>query len=47
MAHFPIMERGGAVVCIGTTSMVAGLMADVDENQFGPSLWRSVGGTGA
>ena len=34
------------MVYIGMTAMVAGLMAEVDENKFAPSLQRSVGGTG-
>ena len=34
------------MVCIDTTVMVAGLMAEVDENEFAPSLRRSVGGNG-
>ena len=32
MEYRPILEREDAVVCIGTTAMVVGLMADVDEN---------------
>ena len=43
----PILERVGAEVCIGMTSMVAGLMAEMDENEFAPPLRSSVGGTDA
>ena len=35
------------MVCIGTTEIVAGLMVDVDENEFATSLRSSVGGDGA
>ena len=35
------------MVCIGMTAMIAGLMAEMGENKFAPSLWHSVGGTGA
>ena len=45
MAYHTILERGGDEFCIGTTAMVAGLMAEMDENEFSPSLRRSVGGS--
>ena len=45
VAYQPILERGGA--CIGTTAMVAGMMAEVDENELSQSLQNSVGGTGS
>ena len=45
-AYRTILERRGAVVCIGPTAMFAGLMAELDENAFAPLLRRSVGGTG-
>ena len=35
------------MVFIGTTEMVAVLMAEVDKNDFAPSFLSSVGGTGA
>ena len=35
------------MVCIGMTTMVAGMMAEVDKNEFAPSLRHSVGGTGS
>ena len=47
MVYRPILERGGAEVCIDTTSMVAGLVAETDKNEVAPSLRRSVGGTDA
>ena len=45
MAYRPILERARAEVCIGTMTMVVGLMSEMDENEFAPSLCRSVGGT--
>ena len=47
VVYSPILEREGAVVCIGMSAMVAGMMAEVDDNEFAPSLQRSIGGTGA
>ena len=47
MAYRPILENRGTVVCIVTTAMVEGPMEEVEKNEFAPSLWRSVGGTGA
>ena len=32
VAYCPILERGGAEVCIGTTAMVAVLTAYMDKN---------------
>ena len=46
-AYRTMLERGGTVVCIVTTEIVAGLIAELDENEFVPSFRRSVGGTGA
>ena len=36
MASHTILERGGAVVCIGTTSVAAGTMAEVGVNEVAP-----------
>ena len=47
MVYRPILERGGAEVCIDTTSMVAGLVAETDKNEVAPLLRRSDGGTDA
>ena len=47
MVYRPIFERGGAEVFIDTTVMVAGLVAETDENEVAPSLRRSTGGTDA
>ena len=44
MVYRPILEREGAVVCIGTTVMVAGMLEDMEDNEFAPSLQRFVGG---
>ena len=46
VVYRPILEKGGAVVCIGTTAVVAGLMAEMEENEFAPSLQSSVVGNG-
>ena len=45
VAYCTILESGGTVVCIGTTAMVAGLMVEMDENEFAPSFQGYVGGT--
>ena len=45
MVYHPIFERGGAEVCIDTRVMVAGLVAETDENEVAPSLRRSAEGT--
>ena len=42
LAYRPILEMGGAVVCIGTTEKVAGMMEEVDKNEFALSLRRYV-----
>ena len=42
-----ILERGGAVLCIGTKAVVAGTMAELGVSGVAPSLRRDVGGTGA
>ena len=47
VAYSPILERGGAVVCIGISEMFSGMMLEVDDNEFAPSLQRSIGGTGS
>ena len=47
MVYRPIFERGGAEVCIDTTVMVAGMVAETDENEVALSLRRSAGGTDA
>ena len=47
VAYRHILEGGGTIVCIGTTEMVTGMMVEVDENEFVPSLSHSFGGTGA
>ena len=46
VVYRPILERGGIEVCIYTTVIVAGLVAEMDNNEFSPSLRRSSGGTG-
>ena len=45
VVYRPILERGGIEVCIYTTVIVAGLVAEMDNNEFSPSLRRSSGGT--
>ena len=41
-SHF---GKEGSMVCIGTMTVIAGLMAEVDKNEFAPSLRSSVGDT--
>ena len=36
VVYLPILERGGTEVCIGTTAMVAGLVAEMEENEISP-----------
>ena len=45
VVYRPIFERGGAEICIDTTVIVAGMVAETDENEVAPSLRRSDGGT--
>ena len=45
VVYRPILERGGAEVCIDTTTMVAGLVVDTDENEVSPLLRLSDVGT--
>ena len=42
----PILEKGGAVVCICTTAVVEVPMAEVGLSEVAPTLQRSVGWTG-
>ena len=44
-SHFA--KGGGAEVCIDMTVIVAGLVAETDQNEVAPSLRRSAGGTDA
>ena len=34
--YHPILERGGAQVCIDTMVMVSGMVVDTDENEDAP-----------
>ena len=36
VVYRPILERGGDEICIGTTAIVAGLVAEMDENEVAP-----------
>ena len=36
VVYHPILERGGAEVCIGTTAMVARLVAETENNEVTP-----------
>ena len=47
VVYRPILERGGAEVCIGTTAMLAGMVEETYKNEVAPSLRSSVGGTDA
>ena len=47
MVYRPILERGGAYVCIYTTVTVDGLVSETDENEVATSLQHSSGGTDA
>ena len=47
VASHPILERGGAMICIGTTEVVARPMTEVGVSEVTPALRRSIGGTGA
>ena len=42
MVYCPILERCGAEVLIGAMTMVAGMVAETDENEVMPSLRRSI-----
>ena len=44
VVYHPILEKGGAEVCISTTTMVAGLVAEMYKNDVAPSLQLFVGG---
>ena len=43
----PILEGGGAEVCIYMTTMVSGMVAETSDNEVAPSLRHSDRGTDA
>ena len=45
VVYHPIFERDDAEVRIVTTAMVAGLVAEMDDDEVAPSLRSSAGGT--
>ena len=47
VVYRPILERGGTEVCIDTTAMFAGMVAETEKNEVVPSLRCSTGGTDA
>ena len=47
VVYCPILEKGGAEVCIDTTAMVAGVVAETEKNEVVSSFQRSAGGTDA